>query len=94
VLAKGLITALVTRLFIINKEKLLLIKWFASFYYWFTEKKEWLYSEVRQLPGWQAAREWIARLKVRLRLLDNSIRSVRLQSLSRNKAFGEKINVT
>jgi hypothetical protein len=53
VIAKGLITALVTRLFIISKDKLLLIKSFAAFYYWFKAKKEWLYSEVRQLPGWR-----------------------------------------
>jgi hypothetical protein len=66
VTAKGLITALVTRLFIISKDKLLQIKAFAVFYYWFNDKKEWLYSEVRKLPAWQTAREWIARLKMRL----------------------------
>jgi hypothetical protein len=69
VIAKGLITALVTRLFIISKDKILQIKSFAIFYYWFREKKEWLYSEVRKLPAWQRAREWIARLKTRIRSL-------------------------
>ena len=69
VVAKGLITLLVTRLFIVSKDRLLLIKPFASFYYWFTDKKEWLYSEVRKLPAWQMAREWIAQLKKQLRNL-------------------------
>ena len=58
--AKGLITLLVTRLFIVSKDKLLLIKSFASFYYLFRDKKEWLYSEVRKLPAWQMARNRIA----------------------------------
>jgi len=69
VVAKGLITLLVTRLFIVSKDKLLLIKSFASFYYWFKDKKEWLYSEVRKLPAWQMAREWITQLKMQLRNL-------------------------
>jgi hypothetical protein len=69
VMAKGLITALITRLFIISKDKLLQIKAFAAFYYWFRDKKEWLYSEVRKMPAWQRAREWIARLKMSLRSL-------------------------
>jgi hypothetical protein len=69
VLAKGLITALVTRLFIISKDKLLRIQAFAAFYYWFKDKKEWLYAEVRKLPAWQAAREWIGKLKTRIRSL-------------------------
>jgi hypothetical protein len=69
VVAKGLITVLITRLFIISKDKLLLIESFAAFYYWFTYKKEWLYSEVRKLPAWQMAREWITQLKVKLRNL-------------------------
>jgi hypothetical protein len=69
VAAKGLITVLVTRLFVVSKDKLLLIKSFASFYYWFKDKKEWLYSEVRKLPAWQMAREWITELKVKLRNL-------------------------
>jgi hypothetical protein len=68
VVAKGLITALVTRLFVISKPKLLQIKIFARFYQWFTEKKEWLYAEVRKLKAWQIARTWIAKLKTRLRL--------------------------
>jgi hypothetical protein len=68
-LAKGLITALVTRLFIISKDKLLRIRAFAAFYYWFREKKEWLYAEVRKLPAWQSAREWIGKLKTRIRSL-------------------------
>lgn len=69
VVAKGLITALVTRLFILSKDKLLQIKAFAAFYYWFKDKKEWLYSEVRKLPAWQMAREWITQLKMKLRSL-------------------------
>ena len=69
VLAKVLVTALVTRLFVISKHKLLLIKSFAALYYWFTDKKEWLYAEVRKLPGWRLAKEWIARLKRRVKNL-------------------------
>lgn len=69
VVAKGLITVLVTRLFIVSKDKLLLIKSFAAFYNWFKDKKEWLYSEVRKLPAWQMAREWITQLKIKIRNL-------------------------
>jgi len=69
VIAKGLITALVTRLFILSKDKLLQIKAFAVFYCWFREKKKWLYSEVRKLPAWQSAKKWIAHLKMKLRSL-------------------------
>ncbi len=64
VIAEGLITALVTRLFIISKDKLLQIKAFAAVYCWFKEKKEWLYSEVQKLPAWQRAKEWIRSLKM------------------------------
>jgi hypothetical protein len=69
VIAKGVITALVTRLFLISKDKILQIKAFAIFYHWFKDKKEWLYSEVRKLPAWQRAREWITGLRMRLRSL-------------------------
>ena len=82
VAAKGLITVLVTRLFIVSKDKLLLIKSFASFYYWFTDKKEWLYSEVRKLPAWQMAREWITQLKMKLRNLLKKVTSIKT-SISR-----------
>jgi hypothetical protein len=69
VIAKGLITALLTRLFMISRDKLLQIKAFAAFFCWFRDKKEWLYSEVRKLPAWQTARAWIAQLKMKLRPL-------------------------
>lgn len=69
VMAKALITALVTRLFVISKDKLLQITWFAAFYGWFMEKKEWLYAEVRQLPGWQTAKKWIGEVKARFHAL-------------------------
>jgi hypothetical protein len=69
VVAKGLITALVTRLFLISKDKLLRIRSFARFYFWFADKKEWLYSEVRKLPAWQVARMWIVQVKARLHSL-------------------------
>jgi hypothetical protein len=69
VIAKGFITALLTRLFMISRDKLLQIKAFAAFFFWFRDKKEWLYSEVRKLPAWQTARAWIAQLKMKLRSL-------------------------
>jgi hypothetical protein len=69
ILAKVLVTALVTRLFLISKDKLLQIRAFAAFYSWFKEKKEWLYAEVRKLPAWQTAKSLIADLKMRLRAL-------------------------
>ncbi len=69
IVAETLITALVTRLFIISKDKLLQIKAFETFYYWFKDKKEWLYSELRKLRAWQLAREWIVQLKTKLRFL-------------------------
>ncbi len=68
VIAKAIITALVTRLFVISKDKLLLIKSFAAFYFWMTEKKEWLQAEVRKLRAWQLAREFIRKLKDSLKL--------------------------
>ena len=64
-----IITAIVTRLFFIRKEKLLLIGPFAKSYFWFIEKKEWLYAEVRKLRAWQAAREFIRKLKLRVKML-------------------------
>jgi hypothetical protein len=67
VMAKALITALVTRLFVISRDKLLQIEAFAAFYYWLMRKKAWLYSEVRKLPGWQTTRIRIAKIKMRLR---------------------------
>jgi len=69
IVAEVLITALITRLFIISKDKLLQIKAFVTFYYWFKDKKEWLYSELRKLRAWQLASEWTAQLKTKLRFL-------------------------
>jgi hypothetical protein len=69
IVAEVLITALVTRLFIISKDKLLQIKAFKTFYDWFKDKKEWLYSELRKLRAWQLAREGIAQLKTKLRFI-------------------------
>jgi hypothetical protein len=69
VMAKALITALVTRLFVISRDKLLQIEAFAAFYFWFMRKKAWLYSEVRKLPGWQTTGKRIAKIKMQLRSL-------------------------
>ncbi len=74
VIAKVTITALVTRLFIISKDKLLLIKSFATFYYWLTSKKEWLYSEVRKLRAWQKAKELVSKIKYKLKMIIRQIR--------------------
>ncbi len=84
VIAKGLITALVTRLFIISKDKLLQIKVFAAFYYWFKDKKEWLYSEVRKLPAWQAARGWITRFRHNLKIRAHSFMTAIKKWLSKS----------
>jgi hypothetical protein len=73
ILAKATITALVTRLFVISKDKLLRIKGFAAFYYWLKGKKDWLYSEVQKLPSWQAAREGISMLRQRLKMKIHSL---------------------
>ena len=73
VIAKVTITALITRLFIISKDKLLQIKAFAAFYYWFKDKKEWLYSEVRKLPAWQTSREWIIQFRHGLKMKMDSL---------------------
>ena len=73
VMAKVTITALITRLFMISKDKLLQIRAFAAFYYWFKDKKEWLYSEVRKLPAWQTAREWIIQLRHGLKMKMDSL---------------------
>ncbi len=63
VIAKVTITALVTRLFVVSKDKLMLIPSFAAFYSWFDEKRKWLYSEVRKLQAWQTARELIRKFR-------------------------------
>ena len=63
VLAKVFITAFVTRLFFVSKDKLLQIKRFAASYVWFKEKKDWLYAELNKLPAWQAARKSVAEVK-------------------------------
>jgi hypothetical protein len=68
VLAKGFITAFVTRLFFVSKYKLMQIKNFAASYYWVAEKKDWLYAELNKLPAWQVARKSVAALK---RLIKN-----------------------
>lgn len=67
VLAKGFITAFVTRLFFVSKDKLMQIKNFAASYYWVTEKKDWLYAELDKLPAWQAAKKSIAAMKKRIK---------------------------
>jgi hypothetical protein len=74
VLAKGLITAVITRLFFITKDKLMQIKAFAASYYWVKEKKEWLYAELNKLPVWQAAKRHVAELK---RFIKEQFRSLR-----------------
>ncbi len=68
VIAKVTITALVTRLFVISRDKLLLIRSFAAFYSWFREAKERLYAELRKLSAWNAAGEAVARFKHALRM--------------------------
>lgn len=63
IITKVVATAIVTRLFTISKDKLLLIRPFAVSYYWITAKKEWLYAEVRKLRAWQKAKEIIANIR-------------------------------
>jgi hypothetical protein len=70
VLAKGIITALVTRLFFVSKGKLMQIEAFAAGYYWIKEKKEWLYAELNKLPAWQVAKKKVTELK---RLIKKSL---------------------
>ena len=74
ILAKGLITALVTRLFVVSKEKLIQIKTFSVSYYWFKEKKEWLYAQLNELSGWQAAKLKITKFKLRIKRIIRSVR--------------------
>lgn len=74
VVAKVMITAFITRLFIISKDKLLLITSFAGFYHWFLDKKEWLYSELRKMPAWQTAAEGIKKFRRRLRMKIRQLR--------------------
>ncbi len=73
VMAKGLITAIITRLFFVTKDKLMQIKAFAASCYWIKEMKEWLYAEFNKLPAWQAARRRVAELK---RFLKEKFRSL------------------
>ncbi len=74
VLAKGIITAIITRLFFVTKDKLMQIKAFAASYAWIKEKKEWLYAELNKLPAWQAAKRRVAKLK---QLIKEAARSLR-----------------
>jgi hypothetical protein len=74
VLAKGFITAIITRLFFVTKDKLMQIKAFAASYAWIKEKKEWLYAELNKLPAWQAAKGRVAKLK---QLIKETARSLR-----------------
>jgi len=76
VLAKGFITAVVTRLFIVSKEKLMRIQTFASSYYWIKEKKDWLYAELNKFPAWQAARRSVAELK---RFIKEKVRALKTE---------------
>jgi len=71
VLAKGLITALVTRLFIISKKKLLRIRAFSVFYVWFQDMKGWLYSELQRMSAWRKAKTLIRSLKRTLRFWES-----------------------
>jgi hypothetical protein len=63
IIAKVTITALVTRLFVVSKDKLLLIPSFAAFYSWFDDKRKWLYSEVRKLQAWQMAQALVRKFR-------------------------------
>jgi hypothetical protein len=74
VLAKGFITAFVTRLFFVSKDKLMQIKSFAASYYWVKEKKDWLYAELDKLPAWQAARKSVAEVK---RFIKDKVRALK-----------------
>ena len=73
VTAKVMITAVVTRLFVISKDKLLRIPAFAAFYRWFEDKRKWLYAEVRKLRAWQMAREFVLRFKTAVRSIRDKI---------------------
>ncbi|MBI3583753.1 MAG: hypothetical protein HY096_07375 [Nitrospinae bacterium] len=87
ILAKGLITALVTRLFVISKDKLLLIKVFAVSYHWLIEKKEWVYAELNQLPAWQVTKRKVAEIKQHCKSIVRLIREVSLQAHKLIKDF-------
>jgi len=55
VVAKALGTALLTRLFVISRDKLLGIRAFAALYQWIMAKKQWLRDELAKVA-------WLARL--------------------------------
>ncbi|HUJ16498.1 MAG TPA: hypothetical protein VL197_00750, partial [Nitrospirota bacterium] len=75
--AKGLITALITRLFVISKDTLLSMPAFAASYYWFKDKKDWLYAELNRMPAWLAAKRTLADLRRRIKEKLHSLRADR-----------------
>jgi hypothetical protein len=77
VLAKGFITAFITRLFYISRDKLMQIRAFAVSYSWIKEKKDWLYAELNKIPAWQAARKGVAGVK---RFVKEKVRPLKTHS--------------
>ena len=77
IVAKGLITALITRLFVISKDTLLSMPAFAASYYWFKDKKDWLYAELNRMPAWLAAKRTLADLRRRIKEKLHSLRADR-----------------
>jgi hypothetical protein len=57
--AKALGTALVTRLFVISKDKLLSVGLFAVCYHWVMAKKQWLHDQLEQIAWLQTLRQAI-----------------------------------
>jgi hypothetical protein len=56
IVAKALGTAMITRLFVIGKDKLLSVALFAVCYHWVMAKKQWLHDQLEQIAWLQTLR--------------------------------------
>jgi hypothetical protein len=83
--AKLLGTALVARIFVLTKSKLLTLPWFAKLYGWLTRTRDALYAWVRASQLWQRLSELRAALKFKLKRLKPSRLRMRFKAAQRLK---------
>lgn len=66
-LAKAAGTFFLTRLFILNKEKLLTFKYFSKIYYWVLALKQWAHDRLNSIATWVKIREKAKALKNKIK---------------------------
>jgi hypothetical protein len=70
--AKVVGTFFVTRLFVLNKEKLLTFKYFAAIYLWVLAKKAWAHDELNSIPAWIKIKEMVRHIKALIVSMKNN----------------------